>query len=211
MGDKSDAGVVAAALARQGIGLVAPNYRLSPQVTFPAYVEDAAEAVAWVMHHLPEIGADRERVFVGGHSAGGYLSALLAMDVRYLAAVGVPLQDMAGFLLVSAQVTTHFSLREERGASKDAILSDEASPAYYIRKDTPPLLCVMGDDDVPARLEENAYFVAALKAAGNAKVSLEVIQGRNHASIVDPMSEPDDALALLMGKWIKRSGNESVP
>lgn len=201
-GDKAEAACVAAALARKGIGLIAPGYRLGPQVAFPAYVEDAALAVSWVLKNLPAIGADPARVFVGGHSAGGYLAALLAMDVRYLEAVGVALPGIAGFVCVSAQVMTHFTVRAERGIPAEQVVCDEAAPAYFTRKDTRPILLAVADDDLPARLEENAFFAASLRAAGNGRVGFEVIPGRNHASIVDPMDPPDDPLARLIGNYI---------
>lgn len=204
-GDKAEAACVAAALARKGIGLIAPGYRLSPQAVFPEYVQDAARAVSWVLKNLPAIGADPSRVFVGGHSAGGYLAALLAMDVRHLEAAGVPLPAIAGFLCVSAQVMTHFTVRAERGIPPEQVVCDEAAPAYYARKDTRPVLLAVADDDLPARLEENAFFAASLRAAGNGRVSFEIIPGRNHASIVDPMTDPDDPLVRLIGEFIDRT------
>jgi len=202
-GDKAEAAFVAAALARQGIGLIAPAYRLSPHISFPAYVQDAALAVSWVMKNLSGIGADSAHVFVGGHSAGGYLAALLAMDVRFLEAVGVRLSEIAGFICVSAQVMTHFTVRAERGIPQEQVVCDEAAPAYFTRKDTRPILLAVADDDLPARLEENAFFAASLRAAGNERVSFEIIPGRNHASIVDPMDQPDDPLARLIGKFVE--------
>lgn len=208
-GDKAEAACVAAALARKGIGLIAPGYRLNPQAVFPEYVQDAAWAVSWVMKNLPAIGADPSKVFVGGHSAGGYLAALLAMDVRYLEAAGVPLPGIAGFICVSAQVMTHFTVRAERGIPPEQVVCDQAAPAYFTRKDTRPVLLAVADDDLPARLEENAFFAASLRVAGNERVRFEVIPRRNHASIVDPMTDPDDPLAQLIGEFIAKPLNRS--
>ena len=74
---------------RKQLGLV-PSYRLAPKNPFPAQIEDVAAAFAWSMQHAAEWGGDTNRVFVGGHSAGGHLSALLALDRRYLDAAGAP-------------------------------------------------------------------------------------------------------------------------
>src|SRR5207249_878371 len=72
------------AFARQGIGFVAINYRLSPAVKHPAHVEDVAKAFAWVHANLGKRGANAEQIFVCGHSAGGHLAALLGTDKSHL-------------------------------------------------------------------------------------------------------------------------------
>ncbi|MFO1066836.1 MAG: alpha/beta hydrolase [Pirellulales bacterium] len=76
-GDKADsiASGVVARFTSEGIAVASVNYRLSPKVHYPAYVEDAAAACAFVRNHISEYGGDAGRVFVSGHSAGGYLSA----------------------------------------------------------------------------------------------------------------------------------------
>ena len=64
---------------------MAVNYRLSPKAKNPAYIEDAAEAVAWVFKNIEKYGGRKDHIFVSGHSAGGYLSLILAMDKKYMA------------------------------------------------------------------------------------------------------------------------------
>ncbi|MGN1246305.1 MAG: alpha/beta hydrolase, partial [Muribaculaceae bacterium] len=76
-------------LKEQGFAVVAPNYRLSPRAQHPAYIEDAAAAVAWTMRHIAEYGGTSSKVWVCGHSAGGYLTLMLALDKSYLGAHGV--------------------------------------------------------------------------------------------------------------------------
>ena len=106
------------ALASEGILVACADYRLSPKAKYPAYIEDAAAAVAWVKQHAAEYGGDANRVFVGGHSAGGYLTAMLGLDPQYLRAVGVNVTDLAGFIPISGQMMTHYTIREERGLPK---------------------------------------------------------------------------------------------
>lgn len=67
-------------LMNRGFAVVAVNYRLSPKAQNPAYIEDAAAAVAWTFSHIEEFGGSKDKIFVSGHSAGGYLSLMLAMD-----------------------------------------------------------------------------------------------------------------------------------
>lgn len=203
-GSKDDVKDIGLALARQGIGVAIPNYRLSPHVKYPVYIQDAAQAVAWVVQHAAELGVDPNRIFVGGHSAGAYLSAMLAMDPHYLKDAGISLDQIAGFIPVSGQMTTHFTVRGERGLPDTAIISDQAAPAYFTRKDTPPILFILGDKDWPARLEENYFFVAALRAAGNQNVSIETIPDRDHGSIVSRIPEPQDPVDNLIRTFIEK-------
>ena len=103
-GDKSDETEVGAArrFASAGIATAVVNYRLSPSVSHPAHVEDAAASFAWVKRHIAEYGGDPNQVFVAGHSAGAYLLALLATDDRYLAAHGLSPRDIRGLIPISA-------------------------------------------------------------------------------------------------------------
>lgn len=70
---------IARSLAAAGIAVVAPNYRFSPKATFPAYIQDAAAAVAWVRKHIVGYGGDPARIFIGGHSAGGYFYSIILL------------------------------------------------------------------------------------------------------------------------------------
>lgn len=72
----------------QGFAVVAVNYRLSPKAQNPAYTEDAAAAVAWAYKHIEEYGGSPRRVFVTGHSAGGYLTLMVGLDKSYLQNTG---------------------------------------------------------------------------------------------------------------------------
>ena len=96
------------------IAVAGVNYRLSPRATHPAYIDDAAAAVAWVMKHIGEYGGDPTRVYVAGHSAGGYLTLMVGLDKAYLARYGEDADRLAGLFPVSGQTNTHFTIRKER-------------------------------------------------------------------------------------------------
>ncbi len=183
---------IAKSLASAGIAVVAPNYRLSPKVTFPGYIQDAAAAVAWTREHLKEYGADPNRMFVGGHSAGGYLALMLGMDPHYLGDLGVNSSDIAGFIPVSGQTMTHYTVREERGIGKLSVTADEAAPVYFVREKTSPFLVLYADRDMAARAEENAFFVALLKGAKNPDVVGQMIVDRTHGSIASEIANEGD-------------------
>ncbi|MDE2256848.1 MAG: alpha/beta hydrolase, partial [Xanthomonadaceae bacterium] len=89
------------ALANQGVVVFIPDYRKYPDVRFPAFMHDAANAVRWARDHAAAFGGDPAHVFVMGHSAGGQIAALLACDKRYLNAVGMQPRDLAGMIGVA--------------------------------------------------------------------------------------------------------------
>ena len=88
-------------LASQGIGAVLPNYRLSPSVKHPEHIKDVARAFAWTKNHIAEKGGNVDQLFLVGHSAGGHLVALLAMDEQYLKAEGCRTADIKGVICLS--------------------------------------------------------------------------------------------------------------
>lgn len=183
---------VAASLAQGGVAVVVPNYRLSPKVKYPGYVEDAAAAVAWAFQNMPKHGGDAKRIYVGGHSAGGYLALLLGMDARHLTACGIKPSSLAGVVPVSGQVMTHFTVRAERGVGRYTIVADDAAPARWAEaKGLPPMLVIWAEKDMPTRGEENAFFVSLLKAAKQ-KVTSLLVPGRDHGSVGHKIAEPKD-------------------
>ena len=191
-----------------GVAVASANYRLSPQATYPAYLEDAAAAVAWVCKNIAAHGGDTQRVFVGGHSAGAYLTSMVGLDVRHLAKHGLDAGELAGLIPVSGQTMTHFTVRTERGLGKNNLTADEAAPIFHVRAETPPMLMIMGDHDWPARAEENQYFVAAMKVAGNKGVTYRQFTDRTHGTIGsklveagDPAGEAVRAFIAECGKW----------
>lgn len=200
-GSKDDRGTVKIAdrLAQSGLAVAVVNYRLSPRTTYPGYVEDAAASVAWTIHHAPRHGLDPRRVFVGGHSAGGYLTAIVGIDPRWLGAHGVKPDALAGLIPLSGQMMTHYTIRGERGlTNKLTVTADEAAPIYHGRKDTPPWLILFADNDLPSRAEENLFFASVLRASGNARVEIQQIKNRDHGSIASRIAEPNDPVAALI-------------
>lgn len=199
---------IARRLAREGIAVAVPNYRLSPGATFPSYIEDAAAAVAWVHTHIAEHGGDPAKLFVGGHSAGGYLTSMVGMDLRYLQNAGVDPANVIGLIPMSGQMVTHFTVKKERGIGEHTIIADEAAPIHFTRKETPPFLIIFGDRDWPGRLEENQYFAAAQRAAGNENVTILVVNDRDHNSIADRTGDAGDPAGKAIVDFIRR---HSVP
>jgi acetyl esterase/lipase len=195
-------------LAESGVAVAAANYRLSPRTLYPGYLEDAAAAFTWVQHHITEYGGDVNRIFVGGHSAGGYITYMIGLDGRYLKKHGLEISAIAGLIPVSGQTMTHYTIREERSLPKDTIIADQAAPIHYAAKSTPPILVLYADHDMAARSEENQYMVAALKAAGNERVHQLEIKDRDHGSVAGKMAQPGDPATKAILEFMTRNATD---
>lgn len=202
--------VLGARCTAQGIVLASANYRLSPRASFPAYLHDGARAVRWAVDHAVSFGADPGAIFVGGISAGAWLAAMLLMDDTYLHQAGVSRLGLAGGILLSGQTLTHLQVRSEYGLPARALWADGASVLYHRRADTPPLLLMVGDDDLPMRLEENQLLLAALREVGHPDVALQVIAERNHGTIDTQFMEPGDPAGLAALRFIRRLHGRSA-
>ncbi|HNX35782.1 MAG TPA: alpha/beta hydrolase [Kiritimatiellia bacterium] len=169
------------------IAVAAVGYRLSPKAPHPAYLEDAAAAVAWVIRNVAQYGGDSNKVFVAGHSAGGYLTAMVGMDPRWLAAHDLSIHQLAGLIPVSAQVTTHFQVKKLLGDTGQQYrpLIDEYAPLYYCSSNLPPICLVLGDRKIEfkCRVEENDLMAVSLRTLGHPSVEFHELAGLNHGTV----------------------------
>lgn len=176
------------ALKEKGICVVGVNYRLYPRVSAPAYIEDAAAAVAWAFNNIEDYGGDSSLVFVSGHSAGGYLTSMVGLDKSWLSHFGVDADRIAGLIPFSGHAVTHMTVREEMGIPKTQAIVDKLAPLYHVRPDAPPLLLITGDRtmEMLGRYEENAYFMRMMKVAGHQQTVLYELDGYNHVEMAQP-------------------------
>ncbi|WP_276480142.1 alpha/beta hydrolase [Paraflavitalea pollutisoli] len=176
------------ALMEKGYAVVAVGYRLSPKVNAPAYIEDAAAAVAWVYQHIAQYGGSTKLVFLSGHSAGGYLNMMITLDKKYLAKYSIDANTIAGVIPFSGQVITHFTVRKEQGIKELQPTIDQYAPLYHVRPDAPPMLLITGDreKELLGRYEENAYLNRMMKLAGHKDTRLYELQGYDHGGMAEP-------------------------
>ena len=126
-------------LSKTAVAIV--NYRLSGKGgNCPDYIYDAAAAVAWVVKNIAKHGGDPKKVYVTGHSAGGYLTAMVALDKKYLNTFGIEPEQLAGYFPVSGQMTTHFQILAERRKKDPSVPKfavDEYAPVHHAKKGVP--------------------------------------------------------------------------
>lgn len=171
-----------------GYLIVSVEYRLSPKVKAPSYIEDAAAGTAWVFNNIEKYSGNVKQIFLSGHSAGGYLDLMIGLENKWLAKYNINTSSLAGLIPLSPQVISHYTIRDENNISKYQPLIDTYAPLYHIKKETPPIVLITGDREreLLGRYEENAYFFRMMKVIENPRVKLFELQGFDHGEMVKP-------------------------
>ncbi len=220
-GDKEQYALLGLSLATQGIAVVLPNYRLAGEggPRHPAQAQDAAAAVAWMRRHAADYGLDRERIVVGGHSAGAYLAAQLAFDPAFLAAVGEKPEALCGFVGLEGiydlqQLVIQFpSYRQDflvAAFGSEEALWRRASPQYLDHKLQRPWLIVHSLEDELVDVDQSKRFSVALSGKGVPVQYLLTPHG-NHFGVVAQMSLPLSPLAGQVVHFVRMATERTAP
>lgn len=188
-GDKSNYRFAAASLAAQGFLTVVPDYRLFPQVRFPVFLQDNAEALAWIKNNIGRYGGDPQRVFLMGHSAGAYNVAMLTLGKQWLAAYGLdPDRDLIGAIGLAGPydfLPLHDPELEDIFApAGDLRLSQ---PITFARGDAPPMLLAAGTADRTVLPRNTEHLAAAIRRDGG-RVEQRLYPDVNHTKIIGAMA-----------------------
>jgi acetyl esterase/lipase len=175
---------VAQALAAKGAVVVVPDYRLYPQVTFPAFLEDGAAATAWTFSNIANYGGDPRAVFLAGHSAGAYIAIMLALDQDYLKADGVAASRLAGAIGISGPYDFLPITRKDVKAIFE-VVPDLAvtQPIHYARADAPPLLLLQGEADKTVGPYNTRNLAERIRALGG-QVETDFYPGADHIDAI---------------------------
>ncbi|HUR47038.1 MAG TPA: alpha/beta hydrolase fold domain-containing protein [Candidatus Saccharimonadales bacterium] len=189
--------------AKEGILTVVPSYRLAPKNKHPAQLEDAAAAFDWVSQHIAEYGGDPKRIYVGGHSAGGHMAALLALDESYLKARGHSVADIRGVISMSG-VFDLYSIGDSQSSvfGKDPVRRKDASPLFHINGRTPPFLVTCCQWDYVPLCAQARQFCAALQKAG-AVARLNFTPRESHISEMIAITHEEDPTARAVLQFIR--------
>ena len=211
-GNKAAMERIAKRFVMEGFGVAAPNYRLAPEFQYPAFIQDAARAFRYIYDHLPEYGGDRERIYVSGGSAGGYLTALLTLNARFLKAVGLSDKNIGASLPISGLMDV-----SRAGARLGVVWDDDpktvkdASPMAHVRKDAPPILIMFADGETEDRHEQNVLMYEALKKAGHPDVAMKELKDRTHTTIAPNLPRKGDEALVTLLDFLKNHGARNEP
>ena len=188
-GKRKDYRFVGAALASRGVMTIVADYRVYPDVVFPAFLEDAALAVKWAQRHAAQSGGNPKRLFVMGHSAGAHIAAMLAMNKQYLQSAGGDPGEVAGFIGLSGP----YDFLPLKSPTLKKIFGDPAprstQPIDYVTADAPPALLITGSGDTTVDPGNSRRLAAALTAAGR-PVAYRVYPDVGHGRVVAGFSPP---------------------
>lgn len=206
-GDKNLYGFVGHAFAQQGFVTAVINYRLSPQVQHPAHIEDVARAFAWVHKNIAQYGGNTEKIFVMGHSAGGHLTALLALDEKYLRAHGLSLTAIRGAIPISGvyDVTVEppgpFNVYQIVFGA-DPQQRRDASPITHVGPNKPPFLILYAQFDFPGFDAQARQLLSLLREYKN-EATLVEIPNRDHVTVIANIGRPNDLTTEEILKFLR--------
>jgi acetyl esterase/lipase len=196
--------------ASKGILFITPNYRLSPKVKHPAHVEDCAAALAWVFDHASELGGDKSRIFLSGHSAGAHLAALLGTKRTYLQKYNIKPNNLAGVIPVD---TASFDLvadgneRLVKKFVKDAFGEDQevlksASPFYNVSDmESYPKFLIFNTTNRESAAKGGNAFADKLKSVG-CDVRFVPVDNHTHGEMAAGMYDASDPVGSAILKFI---------
>ena len=186
-GSKSLYGWAAQALAARGFVVALPDYRIVPDALFPVFIEDAAAATAKAAEIASDHGGDPDRVGVIGHSAGAHLAMMIALDRRYMAAVGAPGLIKAAAGLAGPYDFLRFDVPasiKAFGRAPDPLMTQ---PVTFVRADAPPLWLGHGTEDTVVHPEDTTILNDRMRAVGG-RSEAKLYPGLNHADLITAFS-----------------------
>ena len=210
-GDRTSYAFAGRALAREGFLVVIPDYRKVPDVHFPAFLDDGAEAVAWVQQTIAQHGGDPERIAFMGHSAGAYQAVMLALDAKRLTAAGADPAGVKAAVGLSGPYDFYpFTSERSVAAMSQWPRPEETQPITFARADAPPLLFVTSDGDETVRPRNAVNLAAKLQGMG-ALAEVNNYGPLSHEEVVMALSVPFRAKgpvladsARFLGKHLAR-------
>ena len=199
-GDKKGANLMATDLAKKGICVISANYRMYPGAKYPDFLEDCAEAVKWTYDNIGSYG-NAEKIFVGGSSAGGYISQMLCFDERYLSKHGIAPTDIDGFIHDAGQPTVHFNVLRERGIDSRRIIVDDSAPLYHIGRASsyPRMRFIVSDNDMENRFEQTMLTLSTMRHFRYTGFDYVIMRDSKHCSYCGKRDELGES---VFGKMI---------
>lgn len=199
-GDKTHYNDLCEYFAKCGVAVVNANYRMYPKAKYPEFLEDAAEVVAQAFNNMKRYG-NVEGIYVGGSSAGGYISQMLCFNRQLLAAYELSPMDVSGFVLDAGQPTCHYNILRERKIDTRRVIVDDSTALYHIGEDSeyPKMFIIVSDDDIPNRYEQTQLMLSTLKQFGHEdKITYKLMHGK-HCEYVSKKDENGD---FVFGKMV---------
>lgn len=198
-GQRADYRFVGEAFAARGVVAVIPDYRLYPEVRYPDFLKDNAAATAWALRKAASFGADSKRVFVMGHSAGGYNAAMVALDSRWLAAESSAPTQLAGWIGLAGP---YDFLPIENPDVKPVFLHPdtppESEPIRHVSASVPRTFLAAAPEDDLINPERNTKQMARKLQQRGIPVTLQIYPHTSHTTLIGAFAFPLRFLAPVL-------------
>lgn len=195
-GERADYAFVGRALAARGYVVVIPDYRLYPEVRYPDFLDDSAQAVAWTAREIARFGGDPKRLYVMGHSAGAYNASMVALDPSYLARYNMRASALRGWIglagpydflpIVNPTTRPVFHFPDTPAASQ---------PIRHVSPGSPPALLIAANNDDLVNPRRNTGALASKLRANGVTVQEVYFDGVTHTTLVASLAAPLRTLA----------------
>ncbi|MYN30087.1 alpha/beta hydrolase [Duganella levis] len=190
-GERGDYAFVGRALASRGIVAVIADYRLYPEVSYPDFLKDVAQAVAWTRQHATQYGGDPQRLFVMGHSAGAYNAAMIALDPRWLAEQGMAPSALRGWIGLAGP---YDFLPIENPTTRPVFHFPDTPPAsqpiHHVTASSPPALLIAARSDSLVNPARNTGHLATALRAQHVPVQELYYDHVSHTTLVATLAAP---------------------
>lgn len=200
-GDKEQYRTLGELLASFGYAVALPNHRLAPEHPHPAAAEDASTAIAWLLRYSTESGIRPDGIYLGGHSSGAHLAALLATHPRFR-----PAATIAGAICISGvyDLAAYGMAAEYLGAAFGHNPADwaDASPLLHVKRGVPPFFLAHAEFDFPGAGAQAEAMAAGLRAVGGA-ATVVAVPGRDHVTILTGVQSFFDPLAVGLAMFLR--------
>ena len=215
-GDRALYAFIGEAMSNLGYVTVIPDYRLYPEVTFPAFVEDGAQALMRTREIVAQHGGDPERLFLMGHSAGAHIAALLSTDSGYLNRIGGLRSMITGFIGMAGPYDfLPIYANDLANIFGPPSRYEQSQPINYVDDQLPPMLLVHGENDTTVYVKNSRNLARAASRAGAPDVTLLVYPNLTHARLIAALSSPLRGLSGIyddIDTWIRaKAGLPAAP
>eukprot|EP01036_Dinobryon_divergens_P038213 gene38213-50118_t len=204
-GERADYKFVGEALASRGIVTVIADYRLSPEVRYPVFLQDCAQAVRWARDNAQRLGASPSRLFVTGHSAGAYNAAMLALDPRWLSEVAMQPSELAGWAgLAGPYDFLPIGIPDVQRAFNWPDTPANSQPLFHVRAGTGlkhRVLLLAARSDTLVSPQRNTLAMAQALEQRGTPVELELFDRVSHTTLIGAMAPPLRGLAPVLDRF----------
>jgi len=198
-GERADYKFVGEALASKGILTLVADYRLYPEVRYPDFLTDCAQALAFGLREAKSLGGDPKRVFVMGHSAGGYNTAMLALDERWLRATGHSTSELAGFIgLAGPYDFLPIVNPDAKPVFFHPNYPSGTQPIDHARRDAPRAFLAAPIDDKLVNPQRSTMGLAKRLQDAGATVTVKMYDRVNHMTLAGAFARPLRWLAPVL-------------